>query len=363
MPSHEIEAAPSHRRQQSDCVEDFASLTVAMLRNAGALNGAVGARVLVAIDPGPKSHTASDVVVETLADRSAVLITLSYRDQSMSQRVELVRTYQGLVRHTLFRCPATGEGVRRLYLVEGRLLSRRGAGLVRACLIRGGRPRSSALRQKPEGRASRARAETRQRLSDSAIAGRRRERRAAVAAGEPMGAARQGQDYEALARVEHRFDKAIAAYRKWRGDPGRPPPLTPGAAPRGLPRAVLDDHPQVDVRVLQRYGVFREGMATGWRLWDCPCGGSVEMAVDLRDMTWPILRVLYKGAAGDSRQVIGLELRPSGHWVAFDPYTGQRCEILALRDGRLASPKSLHLARASQFRHRREPPISRSDTV
>jgi hypothetical protein len=125
-----------------------------------------------------------------------------------------------------------------------------------------------------------------------------------------------------------------------------------------LPLAVLEDHSLIDIRVLQRRGLFRRGRVTAFAMcWggdprDFPIG-SAYLAIDLRPDTAPHLKVDLVVASGvSSLQFIGLMAPQSfdrGRWLFRDPVRRSGCEVLALRNGVFARRQSQRLVHASQM--------------
>ena len=133
----------------------------------------------------------------------------------------------------------------------------------------------------------------------------------------------------------------------------------PGLA---LPRAALEDHLVVDLRVVQRSRLIRSGETTYWAMAQAPSegGGMLYLAANLRDRDHPHLLARFIGEADgerlDTRQAIGLiSPLPGGRnrWLFLDPGGGRACEVLALRCGLLASRQAQHLVNRSQIRSRR----------
>jgi hypothetical protein len=318
-----------------------------------------------------------------------------------SQRVPLVRRVYGVSERLLLVCPVTGAKVVKLYLKDGRFISRRASGAPYASQllsksqrllerhddivsrikgIDGVEPaRGRALRKLlAQLRAFPMRSElwpedddlieayteeplsllesyARQARKDLA-----RRRRGSSVTDRAIDRLAEGGEEPIPAEVvlswvsDHDFGPALEQYRQslHGSETGDWPGLS-------LPTAVLEDHPVLDIRVLQRRGLMRRGEITPIAMcWgdpeDFPSGGAY-LALDLRSDTLPHLRIAVFGETVDTTQVIGL-IDPGqvtrGRWLFKDPASSLGCEVLALRNGFFARRQSQRLVHGSQVRGR-----------
>jgi hypothetical protein len=391
------------RRAETVCLEDFPSISVAELREAGVLpsagrKGQVWPNVELCVTSGGFKlftirYSQDNYTITMIVDDSYKL--------SGSQRVHIVRRVYGVAERFLLVCPVTKAEVVKLYVVEGRLVSRHadnipyGSQLLsksqrlierhddivsRIKGIDGFEPaRGRALRKLLAAlRAFPMRSElwpqdddlieayTEEPLSllESYVRQTRndlaRRRRGTTATDRAIDRLAEGGEEPVPAEVvlswvsDHDFGPALEQYRQ--SLHGSPETEWPGLS---LPTAVLEDHPVIDVRVIQRRGLIRRGEVTPWAMcWadpeNFPFGGAY-FAADLRSDTLPHLRVTALGETVDTLQVIGL-IDPGqatrGRWLFKDPASSLGCEVLALRNGLFARRQSQRLVHGSQMRGR-----------
>lgn len=132
-------------------------------------------------------------------------------------------------------------------------------------------------------------------------------------------------------------------------------PTRPASEQEQRPVRILEEFAALDMRALNRIWPDQEKLWVAGLRWPAPamCGAErIVFAVDVRNDASPILLVRSVfSQAPPVEQVI--ELRPAHpgappRWFLVCPVTGQKCDILFLRDGYFASAKAQRLVHRSQ---------------
>ena len=262
--------------------------------------------------------------METVVVWDPVGKTVKFYTRTQALRIEQVFAYElqtiGKCDRYFFVCPKTGNRVSTLYFVDGSFGSRQAKGL---------RYASQAKAPKPKG-APRAR-RTYAQASDNGM--------------DTLAGLRQGKTYEVIAPnwSDPEFTDCLPGLCV--EDEDRP-------FDHSVPLDIWENFPRLDLRVLAREGLLRDGKATPVTLAWSRNGRNelvVYLNIDLRSDSK--LSVLASGHDREFFQTIALTqaTRSRGlRYVMSCPAMLIDVEAMAFRDGRFASRQAQRLVHASQ---------------
>ena len=400
-----VRGTNSPRRGETLCLEDLPRLSIADLRAAGALPFGKYFMVRVYAARLNTPTRVDEFIVDIDADSSTIAATHARYGEYSKTEIRIVYKKCGRVGTYFFVCPLTDKTVRDIYLIDGRFCSRhayisRYATQVESKIQRLMTHKGKLVRQiRGDGyppatgkRLARLVADLKSMAEfelltpdddhliyrydaeddedeerDALNALRRlieadltRRKRAAARAGLTptdlaIKACEPGADYispwHASAAINNGFEPLVARLdeRLW-GEPREP---WPGLA---LPRAVAEDHPSLDLRVINRRGLLHGGELEAWTMRMTLSGPDptlVYAGADLSGNNLAHLRLAWREGQKPFRQVIGLLEGRNGRWVFWDPGADRPCDVIFYRQGCFASRQSQHLVNRSQVRGNR----------
>ena len=368
----------SSRREDTRCLEDFNSLSIRELRDAGALPPS----------PWQRTEISSQVTIQTFDDPTQLTVEFRHGSEIVKHEVGVTTTIHGKSLHYLFVCPQTDATVRCLYFVDGTLGSRYAYDIPYATQVEsnsgrlinrckaicaevkgewGPPPRGKRLHRLiafmdeaspdwlPDWESVRTEALIRDALEESIRRDRaelRRRDRSPTDTDTDTDAAiercERGGGYVSPSLIHaHLRDGFEALVDEYRDALLR----RASSGAQRLPLGVLEDHPTIDIRALHRRGKLQDGELTAWAMRWAPDPSAlvVYAAADMRSDTMAFLRLAWSDGA-PRRQVIGLwPPATDGRWSFRDPASGERCHVLALRGSCFGSRQSQHLVNRSQI--------------
>lgn len=350
-------------------VEDFTSIDIGLLKRRGLFEPGAAQTVVVDTLPGPMEMTCQQ-------PGTHVTVHLGPIGKPPVQRIELRATQLRMGERVYFACPITGDRASKLYLVDGRLASRVGHGLVNLSttnrMTDAPRGRSINLANQLKGDAlgkGPARGARREKLIERLLAVKGNGAIDPEAQRIIDQTSRARNDREAILEKQRRafshttgaaLERGRTSAMNWTEEDvlrQLAEPLAEIAAGRPPEVPVIDWYPEhlypkvtLDVRILNSAGLFVPGELKGAALiWDRVMNWVIHhtlVAADFRDPERPYLLIenVDTLARETFRQVIPLKF-VAGRWYMQCPFRGSQHTILYMRCRWLGSERALNLRR------------------